>query len=100
MKWRGVVSDGQGYNSTLGWEMGYYPGSLNLKPIDKPLKLKGNATGSNWMPVQAYGEVEGIPVLIGLGNGDITEIKAKTHLRSDLKLENGDIVEVIVKNEG
>jgi CTP-dependent riboflavin kinase len=105
--WAGVVCDGLGHCSTQELPDEYVPGSLNLKPAPGHKKLldygiSGVVLPKNpWhMPVKRFGSVfiadKEIPCLVGLGNNDLTEIRAQKHLRTEFGLVNGDVVVVKV----
>lgn len=106
MKWRGVVADGLGECAEADlWPEGWFPGSLNLTPVDEPLLGRvrhlppsGFERRDDWggVPTICTGSVRGIPVVVFAEFPHVVELVARQHLRSELGVTNGDVVSVDV----
>lgn len=106
MIWQGKIEDGQGncFRMSL-FPGGWYQGSLNLRAVDGV--LHGMVRDSRppkwvdvqWMPTIFPVRLIDLDVDAMMGLDPITmvhEVVARTHLRSQFGLENGDVVNVEV----
>lgn len=108
MIWEGVVEDGQGIASgRLSFPTGWHPGTLNLRgePISHIIR-PGWEVGweiEYWMPITVRAELYydrwKFPVIAGVNTEDNTvEVASKEHLRTALRLNNGDRVFLTIDN--